>query len=191
MAKTKIFEKTLVAYATFSIILFFLLGAGIHKKDKPVYDFKSNLIDAQVYTEDAQGMHECTWDVNRRLWSCSDRDWNTVARSQEYVNGKPVPCIWAHAIQDRTINVKYSQIPAGDLIVQAAFVDSAMGCSDDSPVQLDVYVNGNIMDSLTTTKTQNTADASILLSEDAESVKFMISTSNEACKHYCFNAEVR
>lgn len=191
MAKTKIFEKTLVAFISFSIILFFLLGSGIHKTKKPIYDFKKNLFEAEVFLEGADGVHECVWDVNRKLWSCSDRDWNTVARSREYVNGKPVPCIWAHAIQSNTINVRHVYVPAGDLYVQAAFVDSARGCADDTPVQLDVYVNEKIVESLLTNKNQNTADTTILMSDGAESVRFRISTENEVCKHYCFNAEIR
>lgn len=190
MTEGKLFRKIVAAYIAISIILFFILGSGILYPEKSVFDFKRNFRSAQVSLEGPEGVHECTWNAGRRVWACSDIDWNYVGWSSEYLDGEPFQCIWAHASGGKTIHILYPDVLMGKLLVEPVLTDSGRGCVDDAPIEFTVKEGDEERLSMNLTRDHYVFRESIPLSAESVQVEFLVSAETSICKHFCFNAEV-
>lgn len=161
-------------------------------KRSPVFDFKLRLRNARVYVDGESNLSECTWNANRMQWICSDVDWNTVSWTVNWVDGKPFKCIWAHALEDKTINIDFSEVPVtGNLHLKAAFVDSAMGCLDGVPLQFRVNIGREINRNYNITREQRMIEDEIpFAGENGINVSFKVYAVNSKCKHFCFDAVI-
>jgi hypothetical protein len=186
----RLFENALVVLVISSTLLFFMLGFGVIKQEGG-FDLKRHLNEAVFYMEENNERQECVWNAERVLWSCSEMDWNTVGQTQVILNGEPIQCIWAHPRNDRVIHVEYPKTLTGSrLDVKAMLADSAISCTDDSPVKLDVLINGKTEMTLEVTKNKKTETGGMRLTENKSKIEFRIKTENETCKHFCFDAYV-
>ena len=153
----------------------------------PVFDTASvELIDAQgdsqMCPRDADGAHQC-----------GDASWTRIQRRTLTIGGERERCIWAHPIQDKTLRIRFSDVPAVDatgkrLRLETGLSDSAVGTG--VPVDFRVRVDTR---SVSHRHADRRGWQSVLLPTLTEPSDLVIdvSSSDVGRRHICFRFDLR
>ncbi len=156
------------------------------------YDFTDHIDAAEVFML-KQKVHKtsCGAMIHGKF-ICTANDWNWVGATHKFIGMAKRKVIWAHPVNDASLNIQYYDIPLGNkLIINTALTLFAATLPDGADVFVDIYVNGKLIG---TAKQPNSAkmhhfefdlqDAANHLGD----VRFAIHSPNVGRRHFVFQA---
>lgn len=71
-----------------------------------ITDLSANIEQATVWVVEDDGERvDCPWNVDR--FQCGDAPWTYVGATQQIFEGEPIPCVWAHPVDDATLHIEF------------------------------------------------------------------------------------
>ncbi len=123
---------------------------------------------------------------------CPEGAWNYVRAGWHEVHYEPFHCIWAHPVNDGTLEITFPNVPiAGTLRGRAAFVDDAPSFKQGAPVLVGVEAGGRSIANFRFDNRVGLQDFESPLPSGLPPtgpVTFSVSTPNNAVRHFCFDA---
>lgn len=158
------------------------------------YDFMANLKDAQVTRVYGKKRENCSkWFDGQ--WHCgSKHPWQYVGPIERDIAGAVRKAIWFHPLdRNNPLEIKYREVPSGNLVVHYGLTQRAVEASSGSPVLFEIRVDGKLVHQRSLLQAQGGwFSVEIPLSGNpTHEVLFVDSTPNHNVRQLCFTADVR
>ncbi len=146
-----------------------------------------------VEVEDEEGMTRgCRRDADG-AHQCGDASWTRIEHRTLTIDGERERCIWAHPIPDKTLRLRFGDVPTideskGRLHLLSGLSDSAVGTGQ--PVDFDIHIGDR---SLSHRHSDQRGWQSVILPTvaDPSELQVEVSASDVGRRHICFRFDLR
>lgn len=160
---------------------------------KSGYKLSRNLDRATVSMETDKGSIDCPLEKSGRFVCSKENDWNYVGMDTQIFMGRNRSGIWIHPAE-KSINLHYPEAPMGErLSIETGLTDFAVMLPDGAPVILDVYVSGDLLESIIQPNSPGWCEHSLDTSRycgQSVNLEFRVHSENTGRRHFMMNGEV-